>query len=74
MNTLQRIRLRLRALFCKRKLDAEMDEEMRSHIEMQTQENIDSGMKPKGARYAAMRQFGWVESIKEECRDQRGMV
>jgi len=51
-----------------------MNEEMRSHIEMQTQENIDAGMSPEEARYAAMRQFGWVESIKESCREQRGMV
>src|SRR5438094_3925489 len=50
-----------------------MDEEMRSHIEMQTQENIESGMNPEEARYAALRQFGWVESIKETCREQRGV-
>lgn len=34
------IKFRFRALFAKRKLDAEMNEEMRSRIEMQTQENI----------------------------------
>jgi hypothetical protein len=32
--------LRLRALFHKEKLEARMDEEMPSHIEMQTQENM----------------------------------
>ena len=63
----------IRALFGKAKLDAQMDDEMRSHIEMQTQENIEAGMKPEEARYAALRQFGWVESIKETCRDQRGL-
>src|SRR5439155_25832796 len=73
MNLWSKLHLRLRALFQRRKLDAEMDEEMRSHIEMQTQENIDAGMKPEEARYAALRQFGWVESIKETCRDQRGV-
>jgi hypothetical protein len=62
-----------RALFHKSKLDAQMDDEMRSHIEMQTQENIEAGMKLEEARYAALRQFGWVESIKETCRDQRGL-
>ena len=46
---------------------------MRSHIEMQTQENIDAGMNPEQARYAALRQFGWMESIKETCREQRGV-
>src|SRR5438552_14010795 len=51
-----------------------MDDEMRSHIEMQTQENIEAGMKLEEARYAALRQFGWVESIKETCREQRGVT
>ena len=73
MISLHKLRLRFRALFQKQKLDAQMDDEMRSHIEMQTQENIDSGMHPDEARYAALRQFGWVESIKETCRDQRGV-
>ncbi|HEY3853286.1 MAG TPA: ABC transporter permease [Verrucomicrobiae bacterium] len=61
----------IRALFGKRKLDAEMDEEMRSHVEMRTQANINAGMNPDEARYAATREFGWRESIKETCREQR---
>src|SRR6185369_12823398 len=52
-------------------LETQMDDEMRSHLEMQTQENIDAGMNPEEARYDALRQFGWVESIKDACRDQR---
>src|SRR5919106_4163022 len=71
MNRRRKLQLRFCALFRKRKLDAAMDEEMRSHIEMQTQENLDAGMNPEEARYAALRQFGWVESIKETCREQR---
>ena len=73
MNSWRKFQLRLRALLQKPKLDWEMDEEMRSHIEMQTQENLDAGMSAEDARYAALRQFGWVESIKEKCRDQRGV-
>src|SRR5438093_11987625 len=73
MYWIHKFRLRFRALFQKQTLDARMDDEMRSHIEMQTQENIEEGMKPEEARYAAMRQFGWVESIKEKCREQRGV-
>src|SRR5580765_523432 len=69
----RKLRLRFRALFQKQKLDAQMDDEMRSHIEMQTQENIETGMNPGDARYAALRQFGWVESIKERCREERGV-
>jgi len=73
MNWFHKLRLRFRALFQKEKLDARMDDEMRSHIEMQTQENIEAGMKPEEARYAALKQFGWVESIKDTCREQRGV-
>lgn len=73
MTWLRTIQLRFRARFQKRKLDAEMDDEMRSHIEMRTQANIETGMNPEEARFAALRQFGWVESIKERCRDQRGV-
>src|SRR5207244_3577368 len=70
---LRTIQRGVRALFQKGKLDARMDDEMRGHIEMQTQENIEAGMNPEQARDAAFRQFGWVESIKETCRDQRGV-
>src|SRR6266480_2713230 len=73
MNWRRKLQLRLRALFQKRKLDAEMDEEMRSHVEMPTQENLDGGLNPEEARYAALRQFGWVESVKQTCREQRGV-
>src|SRR6266478_1351615 len=73
MGLLRSIRLRLRALFQKRELETHMDDEMRSHIEMQTQENIDTGMNAEEARYAALRQFGWVESLKDTCREQRGV-
>src|SRR4051794_29599581 len=74
MNWLKQIQSRFRALFGKRQLDAEMDEEMRSHIELRTQANLEAGMNPEEARYAAMRQFGWKESIKETCREQRGVA
>ncbi len=63
---------RLRALFRKKNLDAEMAEELRSHLELQTRENIAGGMSPDEAHYAARRSFGGVEQIKERARDQRG--
>lgn len=73
MNWWHPLRLRFRALFAKQQLDSEMEEEMRTHIEMQIQENIQAGMSPEEARYSALRQFGWPEKIKETCRDQRGV-
>src|ERR1051326_5864024 len=71
LNPLRGVRLRLRALLDRRGLESEMDQELRAHIELQTQENIDAGMNPQDARYGALRQFGWTESIKESCREQR---
>ncbi len=73
MSWLRKIQNRFRALFQKEKLEGQMDDEMRSHIEMQTQENIEAGMNPGEAHYAALREFGWIESIKESCREQRGV-
>ena len=73
MKWMRKGKSRIQARFGKDELDARMDDEMRSHIEMQTEENIDAGMKPEEARYAALRQFGWVESIKDTCREQRGL-
>src|SRR5438034_11811328 len=74
MNIWRILQRTIRALFQKPQLDADMNDEMRSHIEMRTQQNIESGMNPEEARYAALRQFGWTESIKETCREQRGVT
>jgi predicted permease len=73
MNIARWLRARLCALFQKRKLDSEMDEEMRSHIEMRTQANIAAGMGAEQALRDARQRFGQGDSIKEECRDQRGI-
>jgi len=74
MNFLNQLKSRLAAMFRKHELDTDMDAEMRSHVELRTQENIEAGMNPEEARYAALRQFGWTESIKETCREQRGVT
>jgi hypothetical protein len=42
----RKLGLWFRALLGKPELDAEMDQEMRAHIEMQAQQNIEAGMKP----------------------------
>ncbi|MDB4965612.1 MAG: efflux pump, inner rane subunit [Myxococcales bacterium] len=67
-----RIWRRLRGLVLKRRREQEMDEELRFHLEMQTRENVAAGMSPEEARLAALRAFGGVEQVKEECRDVRG--
>jgi len=52
----------------KRMLD-ELDADIREHIERETQDNIESGMTPEEARYAAVRKFGNVMRVKEDTRD-----
>jgi putative ABC transport system permease protein len=73
MNLRDKMRRRFQGLFRKQELDDRMDTEMRSHVEMQTQENIEAGMKPEEARRKALLDFGAMESIKEQCRDERGV-
>jgi putative ABC transport system permease protein len=62
---------KFRALFCKEKLDAEMAEEIRAHVELHALQNEKRGMSADEARYAALREFGGVAQIKERCRDEQ---
>ncbi len=52
----------------KRALD-ELDEDIREHIERETQDNVERGMTPEEARFAALRKFGNLTQIKEESRE-----
>src|SRR5438105_14294530 len=71
MRWLYRLPLRFRALFRKSRVEQELAEELRFHVEKLTEEKIAKGMAPEDARYAALRELGAVEQIKEECRDMR---
>src|SRR5262245_55748316 len=70
---LNKLRLRLRALFFKSKMEVELDEEVRFHLEREIEENVARGMGAEEARYAALRSFGGIERVKEESRDERGV-
>src|ERR1700736_4741304 len=62
---------RLFGLFRKNRRDAEMAEEMQTHVDLLTERNIAAGMLPHEARNAALRQFGGIEQTKEIAREQR---
>jgi predicted permease len=47
----------------------DLDQDIREHIEMETRDNIERGMPPEEARYAAVRKFGNVTRVKEETRE-----
>src|SRR5580700_2430900 len=64
---------RLAALFRRRRLEDDLDEELRSHLEMAVELNMRKGMTPEDARGEALRGFGGFEQTKEVYRDQRGL-
>ena len=47
----------------------ELDQDIRDHIERETQDNLERGMSPEEARYAAGRKFGNVMRVKEETHE-----
>lgn len=59
-------------LFRKSKQEAQLDSELRFHIDQQTADGIAAGIPPPEARRRALAQFGGLEYIKEETRDARG--
>src|SRR6266481_3438809 len=65
------IPLRLRSVFRRKAVEAELDEELQFHIERQVELQIAQGVAPEDARNAALRAVGGIAQIKEECRDMR---
>jgi hypothetical protein len=73
MTAIRTFLLRLSGLFHKERRDRELAEELESHLQMQIEANIRSGMTPVQARQAALLKSGGVELAKEACRDRRGL-
>ncbi len=63
---------RLLMLVRRKEFDADLDEEMRLHRELREQEQIERGLSPKEAHYAAQRRFGNDLVLREESRDMWG--
>src|SRR5262249_23389784 len=64
---------RLRGLFLKRKMERHLEDEIRSHLDMQIEDKLGLGMSPEVARYEALRKFGGVEQVKESYRDRSSL-
>lgn len=58
--------------FRREKFDADLEEEMRLHREMREREEIERGVSPEEAHYAAQRRFGNDLILREESRDMWG--
>src|SRR5678809_600273 len=68
------LRFRVRSLLRRSRADAELDRELREHLERQVEEYVARGMAPDDARRAALATFGGVQNVREEARDARGVA
>ncbi len=66
--------LRLRSLFRRKNVEAELDDELRFHFENQVSKLVQSGLTPAEAQRRAQLNFGGMEQLKEEHRDARGVT
>ena len=72
MMTPMRILRRLRWLLTTRQLDAELDEELRFHVDMSTSRYMAHGMDERSARERARRELGGSH-LRDDARDARGV-
>jgi len=61
----------MRSLARRRRVEGDLDKELRFHLEQQIEENLALGMPSVEARRAALRRLGGLAQIQEECRDMR---
>ena len=71
MRWMSKVSMRFRSLLRPRRADRELEDELRFHVERQMAANIAAGMSHDEARLAALREFGGVQQIREECADMR---
>ena len=64
---------RLRTLMRRPAAENELDDELRFHIERQTDKYVKSGMSAAEALRRARLEFGGVDQVKNECREARGL-
>jgi putative ABC transport system permease protein len=58
----------------RKRMMEDLDQDIRDYIERETQDNLERGMSPEEARYAALRKFGNVTRVKEETREVWSLV
>jgi macrolide transport system ATP-binding/permease protein len=64
---------RFTGLLRRSRFERDLDAELRSHLDMAVEMNLQKGMSAEDARYEARRSFGGVEQAKELYREQRGL-
>lgn len=64
-------RMWIRALLQRRRVETDMEKEMRLHLDLETEANVRAGMAPDEARRQALIAFGGVDRAQEDVRDAR---
>jgi predicted permease len=73
MSWMKGVRVRLRGWLFRSRVERELEEELRWHLEMETEKHVREGMSPTDARRRALVAFGGVERFRDAHRDVRGM-
>jgi predicted permease len=66
------LRSRARSLFTRSRQEAELEEELRLHLEREADQLAAIGLPRDAARQQALRRFGRLDLAREQCRDARG--
>src|ERR1700722_17309884 len=73
MDLIRTLLSRCAALFRRRELDEDLDEELRTHLDFAIEENLEHGMSEQEARRTALREFGGITQVKERYRTARAL-
>jgi predicted permease len=69
MPLIAKVRSFVRNILLARRVESDLDEEVRSHLEMLTDENIQAGMPAEEARRAARIELGGIDHVKEQVHE-----
>ncbi len=64
----------LQRLFARKRMDIDLDKELRFHFDAQVADKVRSGISETEARRLTRIEFGGIDQIKEDCRERRGTL
>src|SRR5260370_32006699 len=70
---LRDLRFRLRSLFRRARIEQELDDELRFHMDQQAEKYMRAGMSHEEALRRVRLEFGGIEQVREDCREARGI-
>jgi putative ABC transport system permease protein len=74
MPLIRHLNKRAQTLAGRRRFESDLEDEMKFHLDMETEKNMEKGMSPEEARARAERDFGRVDLHKDQVRDARGVT